>query len=62
MLVDGWELSECCCVEDDALLPFVVPLEGKKRSKFRGPREGVGGALLVKSFILFIVYTGQLRL
>jgi hypothetical protein len=31
-------------VKDGALLPVVVPLEGKKRLKFRGSRENVGGA------------------
>jgi hypothetical protein len=30
--------------EYGALLPIVVPLEGKKQSKFQGPREDVGGA------------------
>lgn len=31
-------------MEADVLLPFVVPLAGKKRSKFKGLREDVGGA------------------
>jgi hypothetical protein len=30
-------------VRDAALLHFVMPLEGKKRSKFQGLREEVGG-------------------
>jgi hypothetical protein len=37
LLVDLGELIDCYCVDDDALLPFVGSLEGKKRSKFRGP-------------------------
>jgi hypothetical protein len=30
-------------MEDGVLLPFVVPLKGKNRSKFGGLREDVGG-------------------
>jgi hypothetical protein len=28
LLMDGWLLSECGCVEDGSLLPFVVLVEG----------------------------------
>jgi hypothetical protein len=28
LLVNGWSLSECGCVKDGTLLPFVVLVEG----------------------------------
>jgi hypothetical protein len=47
-------LSKCCHVENDAFLPFVVHLEGKNRSKFRGLRKDVGGAQVIFLFSLHL--------
>jgi hypothetical protein len=38
-------------VEDGALVLVVVPLEEKKRSKFRGSREDVGDAQVFLFFL-----------
>jgi hypothetical protein len=29
--VDEWSLSECGCVEDGSLLPYMLPVEGTQR-------------------------------
>jgi hypothetical protein len=43
LLVDGWLLSECCHVEDGALLPLIVSVEEINDWNFEGPRVVIGG-------------------